>query len=120
MEKREIELVPPDPAWPERFAVERATIVAALGAKAIRVDHIGSTSIPGIAAKPIIDIDLSVKDATIWLSIRDDGKGEADPGRGSGLLSITDRVEALGGGLQIMSPVGGGTSPLAEIPIADV
>src|SRR5882757_5013987 len=61
-EKREIELVPPDPAWPERFAVERAKIVAALGAKAIRVDHIGSTSIPGTAAKPIIDIDLSVKD----------------------------------------------------------
>ena len=62
MEKREIELVPPDPSWPERFAVERAKIVAALGAKAMRVDHIGSTSIPGIAAKPIIDIDLSVKD----------------------------------------------------------
>jgi GrpB-like predicted nucleotidyltransferase (UPF0157 family) len=63
VEKREIELVPPDPAWPERFAVERAKIVAALGAKAIRVDHIGSTSIPGLAAKPIIDIDLSIKDA---------------------------------------------------------
>jgi GrpB-like predicted nucleotidyltransferase (UPF0157 family) len=63
VEKREIELVAPDPAWPERFAVERAKIVAALGAKAIRVDHIGSTSIPGLTAKPIIDIDLSVKDA---------------------------------------------------------
>lgn len=63
MEQREIELVSPDPAWPERFAVGRAKIVAALGAKAIRVDHIGSTSIPGLAAKPIIDIDLSVKDA---------------------------------------------------------
>lgn len=62
VEKREIELAPPDPAWPERFVVERAKIVAALGAKAIRVDHIGSTSITGIAAKPIIDIDLSVKD----------------------------------------------------------
>lgn len=62
VEKRDIELVPPDPAWSARFAVERAKIVAALGVKAIRVDHIGSTSIPGIAAKPIIDIDLSVKD----------------------------------------------------------
>jgi signal transduction histidine kinase len=68
----------------------------------------------------VVHVDLSVKDATIWLSIRDDGKGGADPGRGSGLLNITDRVEALGGGLQIMSPVGGGTTLLAEIPIPDV
>jgi signal transduction histidine kinase len=67
----------------------------------------------------VVHVDLSVKNATIWLSIRDDGKGGADPGRGSGLLHITDRVEALGGVLQIMSPVGGGTSLLAEIPIAD-
>ena len=62
MEKREIKLVPPDPSWPERFEEERAKIVAAVGGKAIRIDHIGSTSIPGFVAKPIIDIDLSVKD----------------------------------------------------------
>jgi signal transduction histidine kinase len=68
----------------------------------------------------VVHVDLSVKDATIWLSIRDDGKGGADPGRGSGLLNITDRVEALGGRLQITSPAGGGTSLLAEIPNADV
>jgi signal transduction histidine kinase len=68
----------------------------------------------------VVHVDLSVKDAAIWLSIRDDGKGGADPGRGSGLLSITDRVEALGGALQIRSPAGGGTSLLAEIPIADL
>jgi signal transduction histidine kinase len=68
----------------------------------------------------VVHVDLSVQDAIIWLSIRDDGKGGADPDRGSGLLSITDRVEALGGGLQIVSPVGGGTSLLAEIPIAEV
>jgi signal transduction histidine kinase len=66
----------------------------------------------------VVHVDLSVKDATIWLWIRDDGKGGADPGRGSGLLRITDRVEALGGRLQITSPVGGSTSLLAEIPIA--
>jgi GrpB-like predicted nucleotidyltransferase (UPF0157 family) len=63
VEKREIQIVPPDPTWPDRFAAERAKIVVALGAKAVRVDHIGSTSIPGVAAKPIIDIDLSIKDA---------------------------------------------------------
>jgi GrpB-like predicted nucleotidyltransferase (UPF0157 family) len=62
VEKRGIELVPPDSAWPERFAVERGKIVAALGAKAIRVDLSARHRYRGIAAKPIIDIDLSVKD----------------------------------------------------------
>jgi signal transduction histidine kinase len=66
-----------------------------------------------------VHVDLIVENATIRLWIRDDGKGRADPDRGSGLLSITDRVEALGGRLLITSPVGGGTSLLAEIPIAD-
>jgi signal transduction histidine kinase len=67
----------------------------------------------------MVHIDLIVKDAAIRLSIRDDGKGGADPDRGSGLLGIRDRVEALGGRLEITSPVGGGTSLLIEIPIAD-
>jgi signal transduction histidine kinase len=67
----------------------------------------------------VVHVDLSVKDATIRLSIRDDGNGGADPDRGSGLLSIRDRVEALGGSLEITSPVGAGTSLLAEIPITN-
>lgn len=62
VEKRPIKVVPYDPGWPQKFAVERAKIVAALWPGAIRVDHIGSTSIPGLAAKPIIDVQLSVKD----------------------------------------------------------
>ena len=62
VEKRDIKVVPPDPAWPAKFAVERETIVTALGVKAVRVDHIGSTSIPGLGAKPIIDIGLSILD----------------------------------------------------------
>ena len=62
VEKRDIKVVPPDPTWPAKFAVERETIVTALGVKAVRVDHIGSTSVPGLAAKPIIDIGLSVLD----------------------------------------------------------
>ena len=61
-EKRAIRIVPPDLAWPQRFAVERDRIRAALGAKALRVDHVGSTSVPGLAAKPIVDVDLSVAD----------------------------------------------------------
>ena len=62
IEKREIVIVPYNPAWPARFAVERRRIVDALGAAARRVDHVGSTSVPGLDAKPVIDIDLSVQD----------------------------------------------------------
>lgn len=62
-EKREIRLVPYQGGWPDRFRLERAQIVRALGAAARRVDHIGSTSVPGLMAKPIVDIDLSVADA---------------------------------------------------------
>jgi len=62
IEKREIVLVEPDPAWSARFERERERIVAALGPTAVRVDHVGSTSVPGLAAKPIVDIDVSVPD----------------------------------------------------------
>jgi GrpB-like predicted nucleotidyltransferase (UPF0157 family) len=61
-EKRAIVLVPYDSEWPEMFGRHHRRIVAALGNGAIRVDHIGSTSIPGLTAKPIIDIDLTVAD----------------------------------------------------------
>jgi hypothetical protein len=62
VEMREIKVVPPNPTWPAKFAIEREKILTALGVKAVRVDHIGSTSVPLLAAKPIIDIDLSVLD----------------------------------------------------------
>ncbi len=56
-----IVIVPPDPAWVGRFAAERARIDSALGAAALRIDHIGSTSVPGLAAKPVVDIQVSVE-----------------------------------------------------------
>ncbi len=59
---RHIEIVDPDAAWPELFETLRAGIVAALGERALRIDHVGSTSVPGLAAKPVIDIDLTVAD----------------------------------------------------------
>ena len=45
--------------------------------------------------------------------------GGADPGRGSGLLGLRDRVEALGGTIEIRSPLNGGTTVLAAIPVGD-
>lgn len=62
VEKRDIYVVEYDPAWVVRFGVERERIAGALGGAAIRIDHIGSTSVPGLAAKPIVDIDVSVPD----------------------------------------------------------
>ncbi len=56
-----LKLVPYDPAWPRDFGVERDRIAAVVGALALRIDHNGSTSIPGLAAKPIIDIQISVE-----------------------------------------------------------
>jgi GrpB-like predicted nucleotidyltransferase (UPF0157 family) len=55
-----IEIVPYDPAWPDLFITTVRPIRAGLKDLALRIDHIGSTSIPGLAAKPIIDIQLSV------------------------------------------------------------
>jgi GrpB-like predicted nucleotidyltransferase (UPF0157 family) len=52
-----------DPAWPGRFRREEAKIRAALGEAALSVEHIGSTSVPGLAAKPIVDILLVVEDS---------------------------------------------------------
>ncbi len=52
-----------DPQWPQRFAVLRGRIAAALGPLAAAIDHIGSTAVPGLAAKPVIDIDVLLRSA---------------------------------------------------------
>jgi GrpB-like predicted nucleotidyltransferase (UPF0157 family) len=52
-----------DPAWPTLFAREADRIRTALGSTAALVEHAGSTSVPGLAAKPIIDIVLAVPDS---------------------------------------------------------
>jgi GrpB-like predicted nucleotidyltransferase (UPF0157 family) len=57
---RVISIADYDPAWPVRFAELAARLRQALGDVALRIDHIGSTSVPGLAAKPVIDIQISV------------------------------------------------------------
>jgi GrpB-like predicted nucleotidyltransferase (UPF0157 family) len=57
-----IHLAPPDPAWPAAFDTEAATIRAALGARVLLLEHCGSTSVPGLPAKPIIDMVMEVAD----------------------------------------------------------
>ena len=58
--KSELKIVPYDPRWPNAFAAEAVRLRNALGPLALRIDHNGSTSIPGLAAKAIIDIQISV------------------------------------------------------------
>jgi GrpB-like predicted nucleotidyltransferase (UPF0157 family) len=50
-----------DPAWPVMFEQEAARIRDALGPVAVRIEHVGSTAVPGLAAKPVIDIQVSVE-----------------------------------------------------------
>src|SRR5262245_19760769 len=57
---QKIEILPYDPDWPRAFSAERDRIAAALGHVALRIDHNGSTAVPGLAAKPVIDIQVSV------------------------------------------------------------
>jgi GrpB-like predicted nucleotidyltransferase (UPF0157 family) len=59
--QRTIEVVPYDPSWPRRFRELGAPLRSALGEVAVRIDHIGSTAVPGLAAKPIIDVQVSVR-----------------------------------------------------------
>jgi GrpB-like predicted nucleotidyltransferase (UPF0157 family) len=57
-----VRIVGYDPAWPEMAAAEIARIAVAVGAEAVRIDHVGSTAVPGLAAKPIVDLQLAVAD----------------------------------------------------------
>jgi GrpB-like predicted nucleotidyltransferase (UPF0157 family) len=63
LESAVIEVVDYDPDWARRFTREAGRIAAALGDQRRRIEHIGSTAVPGLAAKPIIDILLVVGDA---------------------------------------------------------
>lgn len=55
-----IEIVPYDCTWPVLFEAEAAAIRAAMPSVALRIEHVGSTSVPDLAAKPVIDIQVSV------------------------------------------------------------
>src|SRR5260370_1139037 len=60
---------------------------------------------------------LAAGEGRLLVSIRDDGVGGADRQRGTGLVGLTDRVEALGGSIRVSSPPGGGTKLIATLPL---
>ena len=64
-----------------------------------------------------VEISLATRDGSLLLSIRDDGVGGADPGRGSGLAGLADRVEALGGSIRLESAAEAGTHIAVDLPL---
>lgn len=56
----DIEVIPYDPRWPDRYRAEEVRLAPGLGDLAVRIEHVGSTSVPGLAAKPVFDIQISV------------------------------------------------------------
>lgn len=60
----EITLVDYDPLWPEQFSEEAARIEAALGDSIVVIEHFGSTAVPGLSAKPVIDLLVAVRSLT--------------------------------------------------------
>jgi len=65
-----------------------------------------------------VEVLAEVRDGVLAVSISDDGIGGADPSRGSGLIGLTDRVEASGGTISISSHAGAGTRITAELPVS--
>lgn len=61
-DRRKVVLIPHDPAWAAQAAAESARLASAIGDTLISIDHVGSTAIPGIAAKPTIDLMPIVRD----------------------------------------------------------
>jgi signal transduction histidine kinase len=69
------------------------------------------------ARASVVRVTVEQRDKTLHLSVRDDGVGGADPARGSGLIGLRDRVEAIGGTAVIHSPAEVGTTVLVSLPL---
>jgi len=65
----------------------------------------------------VVNVEVDTVEGALRLRVRDDGVGGADPVRGSGLVGLKDRVEALGGTLAVQSPAGAGTALRVELPL---
>jgi PAS domain S-box-containing protein len=74
------------------------------------------TNVTKYAHASAVSVRVAASDAGVAVEVSDDGVGGADPATGSGLRGLADRVEALGGSLEVVSPPGSGTALRAEIP----
>ena len=75
------------------------------------------TNVAKYANASTVQVAVAADDGRVRLDVRDDGVGGADPGRGSGLVGLKDRVAATGGTLRVDSRPGQGTSLLVELPL---
>jgi signal transduction histidine kinase len=74
------------------------------------------TNVAKHAQASVVELRATLEDGLLWLQVRDDGIGGVDPTRGSGVLGIKDRVEALGGSVSVNSEAGEGTSISVLLP----
>jgi signal transduction histidine kinase len=75
------------------------------------------TNVAKYSHAAVVHINLTLDGTTLKLRVNDNGVGGADPTRGSGLLGLKDRIESLGGTIKVISPSGGGTSLLVDVPV---
>jgi signal transduction histidine kinase len=66
-----------------------------------------------------VEVTVELRDDRLWVYVRDDGVGGADPACGSGLVGLQDRIEAFGGTMTLDSPPGGGTTLVAQLPLPE-
>ena len=66
MKTKHVVVLPYDEAWADRFAEIKTEIEAALGELVFRIEHVGSTAVPGLSAKPIIDLDVVIRDSSAF------------------------------------------------------
>lgn len=86
---KRVEVVPYDSNWPARFEEVRHYLLGILSSQEVRVEHVGSTSVPGLAAKPILDIDIVLQNETDFAEVK--ALLEADGYCHIGDLGITGR-----------------------------
>ena len=66
MNTKRVTVLPYDENWPREFLKIKAELEAALGETALRIEHVGSTSVAGLCAKPVIDLDVVIRDASAF------------------------------------------------------
>jgi signal transduction histidine kinase len=94
-----------------------ARVDASIEAAAYFVVSEALTNVAKYAQASAVRVGVAARDGCVVVEVSDDGVGGADPATGSGIRGLADRVEALGGWLDVVSPAGVGTSLRAEIPV---
>ena len=69
MVSKQVVVLPYDEQWKRGFIMIKDELISVLGKLAMRIEHIGSTSVEGLSAKPIIDIDVVIKDYTVFKEV---------------------------------------------------